>query len=46
VRDTANNGYRFSDIVLGIVNSVPFEMRAKPKPTVANDLRIERGQHG
>ena len=27
VRDAAQDNYKFSDIVLGIVNSVPFQMR-------------------
>jgi Protein of unknown function (DUF1585) len=27
VRDAARNNYRFSSIVMGIVNSVPFQMR-------------------
>lgn len=30
VRDTAEKDYRFSELVLGIVDSVPFRMRAKP----------------
>ena len=30
VRDAAANDYRFSSLVLGIVNSVPFQMRMKP----------------
>ena len=30
-RQAAKNGYRFSSIVLGIVNSVPFEMRRVPE---------------
>jgi hypothetical protein len=29
VREAARNDYRFSSIVLGIVNSVPFQMKAK-----------------
>ena len=28
VRDAKRDGYRFSSIVLGIVRSVPFQMRA------------------
>ncbi|HEY8519334.1 MAG TPA: DUF1592 domain-containing protein [Gammaproteobacteria bacterium] len=31
VRDAAEDDYRFSEIVLGIVNSVPFRMRVKPE---------------
>ncbi|HEX6998430.1 MAG TPA: DUF1592 domain-containing protein [Gammaproteobacteria bacterium] len=30
VREAAESDYRFSELVLGIVNSVPFRMRAKP----------------
>jgi hypothetical protein len=30
VSSAAPNNYRFSSIVLGIVNSVPFKMRMKP----------------
>jgi hypothetical protein len=30
VRDAADEDYRFSQLVLGIVNSVPFQMRTKP----------------
>ena len=30
VRNARSNEYRFSSIILGIVNSVPFQMRAKP----------------
>jgi hypothetical protein len=29
VRTAGRNGYRFSSIVSGIVNSVPFQMRVK-----------------
>ena len=32
VRDAARDDYRFSSIVLGIVNSTPFQMRMKPVP--------------
>ncbi len=31
LRDAAKNNYRFSSIVLGIVKSVPFEMKVKPE---------------
>ena len=31
VRDAAATGYRWSDIVLGIVESVPFRMRKVPE---------------
>jgi hypothetical protein len=30
VRDAAEENYRFSELVLGIVDSVPFQMRTKP----------------
>jgi hypothetical protein len=30
VREAADGDYRFSELVLGIVNSVPFQMRTKP----------------
>jgi hypothetical protein len=30
VRDAGRNNYRFSSIILGIVKSVPFQMRVKP----------------
>ena len=29
VRDSAKDQYRFSSVILGIVRSVPFQMRAK-----------------
>jgi mono/diheme cytochrome c family protein len=32
LRDAAANDYRFSSLVLGIVKSVPFQMRVKPVP--------------
>jgi hypothetical protein len=32
IRDTATGNYRFTPIVLGIVRSVPFQMRAKAEP--------------
>src|SRR5439155_25709591 len=32
VRDAGRQNYKFSAIVLGIVNSIPFEMRMKPLP--------------
>jgi hypothetical protein len=30
LRQSAATGYRFSDLILGIVRSVPFQMRTKP----------------
>lgn len=35
VRRAADNGYRFESIVRGIVHSVPFQMRAVPRPDEA-----------
>src|SRR5205085_7554709 len=32
VRDAARDNYRFSSIVMGIVNSAPFQMRKVPLP--------------
>jgi len=32
VRETAASNYNFSSLVLGVVKSVPFEMRKSPKP--------------
>jgi hypothetical protein len=28
MRDARSNGYRFSSLVLGVVNSTPFQMRS------------------
>jgi len=36
VADAAAKDYRFSSIVLGVVNSVPFKMRMKPGPEIQN----------
>jgi mono/diheme cytochrome c family protein len=36
VRDTAPRGYRFSSIVLGIVNSTPFQKRTKVTQDIEN----------
>jgi hypothetical protein len=33
VSDARVGNYRFSDLILGIVRSVPFQMRVKPEPT-------------
>ena len=30
VRDSAKDGYRFSSLILGIVKSIPFQMRRAP----------------
>jgi hypothetical protein len=41
VRDAARNDYRFSALVIGVVNSTPFEMRKAPEAssTVAENRR-------
>jgi mono/diheme cytochrome c family protein len=45
VRDAERNDNRFSSIVLGIVNSAPFQMRTKSEGTVAADsLAATRGE--
>ena len=38
VRDAARNEYRFSSVILGVVNSLPFQMRRSqvPEPTAAS----------
>jgi hypothetical protein len=38
VRESADEDYRFSEIVLGIVNSVPFQMRTKPAGDLTSSL--------
>ena len=38
VRDASAQDFRFSSLVLGIVNSTPFEMKAKQPPTVRAGL--------
>jgi hypothetical protein len=43
VRDTADDDYRFSSIVAGIVDSVPFRMRRKPLNDVQPQLAA--GEH-
>jgi hypothetical protein len=35
VRASARDGYRFSSLVLGVVESMPFQMRAKDSPGAA-----------
>jgi hypothetical protein len=44
MRDAARRNYRFSDLVLGIVKSAPFQMKVKPvedtgKPVQSAALR-------
>ena len=43
VREAKAGGYRFSDLVLGVAKSAPFEMRTvKPKTTdVKGDVKAE-----
>ena len=48
VREAAAHDYRFSSLVLGIVRSVPFQMRMKPRrelELLADDAR-RYGMHG
>jgi len=40
VRDSARDQYRFSAVVLGIVRSVPFQMRLKPPAGEAEAVRV------
>jgi len=46
VRDAEEKGYRFSDLILGIAQSVPFQMRVKPEPDIQGDVarRVDRGR--
>ena len=37
VRDAAKQDYRFSSIIFGIINSVPFQMKAKRTAPTANE---------
>jgi hypothetical protein len=39
VRDAASNNYRLSDVILGIIRSVPFQMRMTAPQEVASDVR-------
>jgi hypothetical protein len=39
VRDAGRDNYRFSSIVLGVVRSVPFQMRIKARPADAPGTR-------
>jgi hypothetical protein len=36
MRDAAPDRYRFSDLVLGVVNSAPFQMRMKEADSVSS----------
>lgn len=40
VRDAEHNRYKFSSVLLGIVKSVPFQMRRTEAPSIAN-LRVQ-----
>jgi hypothetical protein len=42
VRDSAKDNYRFSTIVLNIVNSPPFQMRQVPKETAPVSTTAQR----
>jgi hypothetical protein len=42
VKEAEANEYRFSSIILGIVNSVPFQMRNKSKGQYASNQPIEK----
>lgn len=42
VHDAAANGFRFSSIVTGVVNSPPFQMRTKRAPTAEGTAVAER----
>lgn len=42
VRDAEKDGYRFSSLILGIVKSVPFQMRRSEAPTEANKIADNR----
>jgi hypothetical protein len=39
MRGAAGNRYRFSDLVLGIVQSAPFQMRMKEQPTKQQEIK-------
>jgi hypothetical protein len=43
LRSSAGQSYRFSTLVLGIVNSSPFQMRIKPAPE-ADSTRAAAGE--
>ena len=44
VRDAAEDDYRFSSIVLGIVRSPPFRMRMTPADGTAGAATVADGQ--
>ena len=37
VRGAASSRYRVADLIVGLVNSAPFQMRSQPPPTPADD---------
>ena len=39
-RDAARQEYRFSALVVGIVNSTPFRMRTNPAPEAGESSRV------
>jgi hypothetical protein len=39
MKEAAPNGYRWSSLILGVIKSVPFQMRRTAEPTVSADLR-------
>jgi hypothetical protein len=39
-RDVARSGNRFSSLIIGIVKSAPFEMRAKPADAPAESVKV------
>ena len=45
VREAARTGYRWSSIILGIVQSAPFQMR-QPAPAQAPSARAAATEHG
>jgi len=42
VRDAARNDYRFSSLVLGVINSMPFQMRVRPSEAEPTTISAER----
>ena len=42
VRESARSDYRFSAVILSVVNSMPFQMRIKPEKTTINAELAER----
>ncbi|MEP7309452.1 MAG: DUF1592 domain-containing protein [Acidobacteriota bacterium] len=42
VRDAARNDYRFSSLVLGVINSMPFQMRIRPSEAEPTTIGADR----